>query len=78
MMRQEMNGRVAVVAGGATGIGRITALAFARKGVRVVVTTDTNAMGAEDPNPPPSFPFGRFRTPLRGGECEHCLENGIT
>ena len=47
-MIKGMDGRVAVVTGGATGIGRITALAFAREGVKVVVATDVNVKGGEE------------------------------
>jgi NAD(P)-dependent dehydrogenase (short-subunit alcohol dehydrogenase family) len=41
-----MRGKVALVTGGASGIGRITAQAFAREGVKVVVSTDANIQGA--------------------------------
>jgi NAD(P)-dependent dehydrogenase (short-subunit alcohol dehydrogenase family) len=43
-----MMGKVALVTGGASGIGRVTAQAFAVKGVRVVVATDANVRGAEE------------------------------
>lgn len=36
-MTQEMNGKVAIVTGGASGIGRAAALAFMKRGARVVV-----------------------------------------
>lgn len=41
------NDRVAVITGGATGIGRATALAFAREGARVVVA-DVNARDGQE------------------------------
>ncbi len=47
-MPKGMEGRVALVTGGATGIGRVTAQVFAREGVKVVVTTDANVKGAEE------------------------------
>ena len=42
-----MTGRVVVITGGASGIGRATAFAFARQGARVVIG-DINANAAED------------------------------
>jgi NAD(P)-dependent dehydrogenase (short-subunit alcohol dehydrogenase family) len=43
-----MQGKIALVTGGASGIGRVTAQAFAAKGAKVIVTTDANVPGAEE------------------------------
>ncbi len=40
--------KVAVVTGGASGIGRVTAQIFAREGARVIVSTDLNIKGGEE------------------------------
>ncbi len=47
-MRYDMEGKTALVTGGASGIGRVAAQAFGRQGARVVVTTDANVEGAQD------------------------------
>jgi NAD(P)-dependent dehydrogenase (short-subunit alcohol dehydrogenase family) len=46
-MTMTMDGRVALVTGGAAGIGRATALAFAREGARVIVSDIDDAGGVE-------------------------------
>jgi len=45
---REMQGKVALVTGGASGIGRVAAQAFGRERAKVIVTTDANVRGAED------------------------------
>jgi NAD(P)-dependent dehydrogenase (short-subunit alcohol dehydrogenase family) len=47
-MAKGMKGRVALVTGGASGIGRVTAQIFAREGARVIVSTDSNIQGGEE------------------------------
>ncbi len=46
-MAGQMSGKVAVVTGAASGIGRATAIAFAREGARVVVS-DIDAKGGDE------------------------------
>ena len=46
-MRPLMTGKVVVITGGASGIGRATAVAFARKGAQVVIG-DIDGRGAEE------------------------------
>ena len=46
-MEQRFVGKVALVTGGASGIGRATALAFACEGARIVVA-DLSAQGGEE------------------------------
>lgn len=46
-MSDEMMGKVALVTGGSTGIGRAAALAFASKGAHVVVVADKSVEGGE-------------------------------
>jgi NAD(P)-dependent dehydrogenase (short-subunit alcohol dehydrogenase family) len=43
-----MQGKIALVTGGASGIGRVTAQAFAQEGIKVIVSTDANIQGAEE------------------------------
>lgn len=44
-MSKELEGKVAIVTGGAAGIGRATAVAFAREGAKVVVSDVTDGGG---------------------------------
>lgn len=46
-MVKEFQGKVVIITGGASGIGRATAVAFAREGAKVVVG-DINAKGGEE------------------------------
>ena len=47
-MPQDIQGKVVIVTGGATGIGRRTAIEFGSLGAKVVVATGNNVAGGED------------------------------
>lgn len=47
-MAGKLQGKVALVTGGSSGIGRAAALAFAKEGAKVVVTADKNVTGGEE------------------------------
>ena len=47
-MNKRFEGKVAVVTGASSGIGKVTAQVFAREGSKVVVTTGTNVKGGEE------------------------------
>src|SRR4030043_2113082 len=47
-MTKKFDGRVALVTGGASGIGKVAAQIFAREGAKVIVSTDPNIKGGEE------------------------------
>jgi NAD(P)-dependent dehydrogenase (short-subunit alcohol dehydrogenase family) len=47
-MTKKFNGKVALVTGAASGIGRMGACIFAREGAKVIVATDANIKGGEE------------------------------
>jgi NAD(P)-dependent dehydrogenase (short-subunit alcohol dehydrogenase family) len=48
MMTQQMEGKVALVTGASSGIGRASALAFAQRGAKVTVNANVNVKGGEE------------------------------
>jgi NAD(P)-dependent dehydrogenase (short-subunit alcohol dehydrogenase family) len=47
-MNKKFEGRVALVTGAASGIGKVTAQIFAGEGAKVIVSTDKNIKGGEE------------------------------
>ena len=47
-MKKNFDGKVAIVTGGASGIGKVAAQTLSREGAKVVVTTDSNIRGGEE------------------------------
>jgi NAD(P)-dependent dehydrogenase (short-subunit alcohol dehydrogenase family) len=47
-MKKKFDDKVALVTGAASGIGRVSAQIFAREGVKVIVSTDSNIKGGEE------------------------------
>jgi NAD(P)-dependent dehydrogenase (short-subunit alcohol dehydrogenase family) len=47
-MKEKFEGKVALVTGAASGIGRVAAIMFAREGAKVIVATDANIEGGRE------------------------------